>query len=73
MDKLKTEDKVRQYVASLGGEVLSIRKKNHWVVLAAFEDIQLWLTVPVTPSCPRAMRNNSSWVRRRVKEARAGR
>lgn len=69
MEKLKTEDKVRRYIASLGGSVLSLRKNNHWVVLAVFGEIKLWLTVPVTPSCARAMRNNSSWIRRQLRAA----
>lgn len=72
MEKLKTENKVRQYIASLGGSVLSLRKNNHWVVNAEFDGIQLWLTVPVTPSCARAMRNNSSWIRRRLRQAQLG-
>lgn len=69
MEKLKTESQVKQYITSLGGEVLSIRKNSHWVVNAEFDGIPLWLTVPVTPSCARAMRNNSSWIRRRLRQA----
>jgi len=67
---MRNEKEVREYVASLGGAVLTVRRNHHWVVTAEFEGQTIWFTVPVSASDHRSMKNNAKWIMGQVRQAK---
>jgi len=67
---MRNEKEVRDYVTSLGGVVLTVRRSHHWVVTASFDGHSVWFTVPVSASDHRSMKNNEKWIMGQVRQAK---
>lgn len=64
-----TEREIRKFIEMLGGRVTSIKVGKHWKVQTVFQSTSLQLTFPLSESDWRALRNQESFIRRKLREA----